>query len=148
MGNLTLRGPNDESEAGFTLIELLVVMVILAVLAAIALPSFFDQVNKGHDAKAKEAAHGVQVAMEACSTENEGNYTNCAKAQLLKLEPALNGLPTFTAESKESGAGYTIVVTAKTTGHKFEIKRKATGVIEYPCSPKATGGCPASKIWK
>lgn len=148
MRNLTLRGPSDKGEAGFTLIELMVVMLILAVLAAVALPSFFDQVDKGHDAKAKEAAHGIQVAMEACSTENNGKYTNCAKAQLLKLEPALNGVPTFTAVSAESGSGYTIAVTAKTTGDKFEIKRKATGVVEYPCSPKATGGCPASKSWK
>ncbi|HSS43389.1 MAG TPA: prepilin-type N-terminal cleavage/methylation domain-containing protein [Solirubrobacterales bacterium] len=148
MGNLTLREPNNGGEAGFTLIELLVVMLILGVLAAVALPSFFDQVDKGHDAKAKEAAHDVQVTMESCSTENNGKYTNCAKAQLLKLEPALNGLPTFTASSAESGSGYTISVKAKTTEHTFEIKRKATGVVEYPCSPKATGGCPASKSWK
>jgi type IV pilus assembly protein PilA len=148
MGNLARRGPNSKGEAGFTLIELLVVMVILAVLAAIALPSFFDQVDKGHDAKAKEAAHGIQVAMETCSTENEGKYTNCAKAQLLKLEPALKNITTFSAASKESGAGYTISVKAESSEDTFEIKRKATGVIEYPCSPKATGGCPASKSWK
>lgn len=143
-----MRGPSDESEAGFTLIELLVVMVILAVLAAIALPSFFDQVDKGHDAKAKEAAHDIQVVVEACSTENEGDYTNCEKAQLLKLEPALKNITTFSAASAESGSGYKISVKAESSGDTFEIKRKATGVIEYPCSPKATGGCPASKSWK
>ncbi len=148
MENLARRGLNHEGEAGFTLIELLVVMLILGILAAVALPSFFDQVDKGHDAKAKEAAHEIQIAMETCSTENEGKYTNCAKAQLLKLEPALNNAPTFTAVPTEKNMGYTIVVTAKTTGDKFEIKRKATGVVEYPCSPKATGGCPASKSWK
>lgn len=148
MGNLAIRRLNDEGEAGFTLIELLVAMLILAVLAAVALPSFFEQVNKGHDAKAKEAAHDIQVAMESCSLENGGKYTNCAKAQLLKLEPALKGVPTFTAASAEAGSGYTIAVTAETSKDKFEIKRRATGVLEYPCSPKATGGCPASKSWK
>ncbi len=132
-------------DAGFTLIELLVVMLILGILAAVALPSFFSQKDKANDAQAKETAHTVQVAVETCSTENGGSYKSCSKAAVQKLEPTLNSGPTFALTVAEKT--YTIAVTAKVSSDKFEIKRLATGLMEYPCTPKATGGCPSSKSW-
>ncbi len=83
---------SGDSEAGFTLIELLVVMLILGILAAIALPAFFNQKEKAGDAKAKEYAHTAQVAMETYSTENGGSYAGATVAKLENIEPTIRSI--------------------------------------------------------
>lgn len=62
-------------DGGFTLIELLVVMLIVAILAAVAIPVFFRQKEKAHQDQIVSALKNAGTAMESYATEHQGDYS-------------------------------------------------------------------------
>jgi len=136
---------NGDSEGGFTLIELLVVMLILGILAAIALPAFFNQKDKAGDAKAKEYAHSAQVAMETCSTDNDGSYLNCDKAALEAVEPTL-GNADFKEDPVTTDTTYKFSIEGSRDTQTFGVVNNG-GALTFPCTTKEVGGCPVSEDW-
>jgi type IV pilus assembly protein PilA len=65
-----LRKMQEENEEGFTLIELLVVIIIIGILAAIAIPVFLNQRQKGYDAGIKSDLRNAATAEETYLTDN------------------------------------------------------------------------------
>ena len=57
-------------DGGFTLIELLVVIIIVGVLAAIALPSFLNQIGKARGSEAKATLGTINRSQQAYRLEN------------------------------------------------------------------------------
>ncbi|MDQ3727971.1 MAG: type II secretion system GspH family protein [Actinomycetota bacterium] len=141
----------SNGEGGFTLVELLVVMLILGLLAAIAIPSFFNQRDKAKDADSKAAVRTAQTAMETIATDNpDGKYLNpsgtpVVAADLIKIEQTLAdaNLTTVTGGADS----YTLTATSD-TGNTFTITRAtATGAVTYPCATAGEGGCPSNGEW-
>ncbi len=141
------RLSGEKSEAGFTLIELLVVMLILGILAAIAIPAFFNQREKATDAQAKSAARTAETAMETYATENGGSYLGAEPSILHVIEPTLvaTGKENNVISLSNLGTKKFTVSSESATAIKFNITRNEDGTVTFTCSKPGSGGCPPNE---
>ena len=131
-----------QDEQGFTLIELLVVILIIGILAAIAIPSFLNQRQKGTDAEAKTAVTTASQAMETCATDNNGSYATCDKSAILVIEPTLNDAGARLVVDSNTASTYQVHVdTNDARGQSYYITKASNGTTARSCTLASNGGC-------
>ena len=78
-----------QGEGGFTLIELLVVIIIIAILAAIAIPTFLGQRQRAYDASAKSLVRNAMTSIETSYVDKRDFVTGATEANLALIEPTI-----------------------------------------------------------
>ena len=104
---------------GFTLIELMVTVAIVAILAAVAYPSYTGHIRKARRTEAKTALLQIQVAQEKYFLQNNA------------YSPALN--------SSGLGLGYSSTSPTTTSGYYTLSYTVGTPATTYTATATATG---------
>jgi type IV pilus assembly protein PilA len=117
---------DGKHEEGFTLIELMVVVMIIAVLLAIAIPTFLGSQNKAKDRSAQSSLRNAVTAAKTIYTDST-DYSKADVAALLAGEPSL----TFVAVGTASADPKTVSVSPGTS----------VSTVFYAAAKSASGTC-------
>lgn len=132
-----MRGIKNKS--GFTLLEILVVIIIVGVLASVAMPQLFRNVERSRATEAMESLGVTKRSIEACAMQFNNNFTTCNTYALIGMaDPSYNAT---TNASAHFGYGivtaansFTITATRNTVDNgvntdTITLARSATGAI-------------------
>ena len=112
---------------GFTLIELMVVITIVAILAAVAIPAYSNQVRRSHRADAVAGASDIQLRQERYRATHATYATTM---------DALLGSTANTTSFNGSNTYYNFVISNGTaSGYKVTANAKGAQTKDTDCNP-------------
>lgn len=133
---------------GFTLIELMVAIAIVGIIAAIALPSFNDQVRKSRRSEARQVLSDIQLKQESWRS-NHSTYGTLTEVGGVSTSPSGYYTIALSTPSGTCPSGATVssansfALTATKAGAQADDSQCATLVITNKCgevSKTSTGG--------
>ncbi len=125
-------------ESGFTLVELMVVVMIIAVLMAIAIPTFLNSRKRAQDSAAKSNVRNALAAAQAVYSESQ-SYAGVTTTSLSDEEPSL----TFVANTAVSSTPKTISVKVVGTDTIYMVAESDSGkcfALRHSVASGATAG--------
>lgn len=93
---------NKQREDGFTLIELMVVVLIIAILIAIAVPTFLGARERSQDKAAQSDLRNALTAAKVIYTDNS-DYQEATVTALAGVEPSLSFVAVGSADKDNVG---------------------------------------------
>jgi type IV pilus assembly protein PilA len=134
-------------EDGFTLIEVLVVIIIIGILAAIAIPVFLNQRQKGYDATAKSDLRNL-ANFEEIYLNDSGRYGTIAEIQSSEQGLAVSSSVTLTVVDYVGHNGYCLSATRAGSPRTWYYDSQAGGLQSSTATgcPTTTGGTPGDSV--
>ncbi len=136
MGTQRMRGRLRE-EHGFTLVELMVVVLNLAILMAIALPTFMGALERVRDAAAKASLRTALTAGRVYFVSGGGDYTAAALTDLTEVENSILWVSEATnsaepkAVSRDVVGGVLTLATFSRGGTCFFVRDDPPNALTY-----------------
>jgi len=136
-------------DIGFTLTELVIAMVVLAIVASVAIPSFLGSRNNSYD---KEAQSSIENILKAAKFhyQNQGDFSDASSAQcgdstglaadLQKLEPGIDVVVSSVSSTNSRIVSVQAVQTWDSTGGLLGCQGF------YALALSSSGSCWAARI--